>query len=208
MYCKRCHSKIEKNTINCPVCGFNNSNDFEMGKTTEIDIAAINGYKETHNKNKTNPKIIFSIAIILILSILCIKSFITDTRSYDIDNYTTTTTKEVVNTKEFKVGNLRFYYPEEFDVENNTIFLKDNHDINIVFNIIDEETYVDLLSNNELLDTELNDIEAETYANENNYGYLLDIKNTKYHIVINYTSDITEENQTQINTILKSILIK
>jgi hypothetical protein len=125
-----------------------------------------------------------------------------------MDKYTTTTTKEVVNTKEFKVGNLRFYYPEEFDVDNNTIFLKDNHDINIVFNIIDEETYVDLLSNNELLDTELNDIEAETYANENNYGYLLDIKNTKYHIVINYTSDITEENQTQINKILKSILIK
>jgi hypothetical protein len=208
MYCKRCHSKIEKNIINCPVCGFNNSNDFEMGKTTEIDIAAINGYKEPPNKNKTNPKIIFSIAIILILSILCIKSFITDTKSYDMDKYTTTTTKEVVNTKEFKVGNLRFYYPEEFDVENNTIFLKDNHDINIVFNIIDEETYVDLLSNNELLDTELNDIEAETYANENNYGYLLDIKNTKYHIVINYTSDITEENQTQINKILKSILIK
>ena len=208
MYCKQCHSKIAKNIINCPVCGFNNSNDFEMGKTTELDLAAINGHREPPNKNKGNPKIVMYVAILLILSTLGINYLVLNSKGNSEIVYTTTTTKEVVNTKEFKVGNLKFYYTLDFDAVDNRLYLIDDQDINIEFNVIDTNTYYEIINDNEILDTLLNDIEAKTYANDNNYGYLLDINETKYHIVINYDDKITEEVQASINKILKSIIIK
>ena len=206
MYCKQCHKKIEKNVINCPYCGFNNSNDFEMGKTRELDLRLINGSKEPPNKHKSNPKI--AVAIVLIIGILVVAYFVNGTKSDDSNNYTSTTTKEIVNTKEFVIDNLTFYYPLEFDVDNNKLYYIQNSQINIVFNKISDTEYFDIVNNNEVLDTTLNELDAKTYANDNNYGYLLDINNNKYHIVINYTDDIEESVQASINKILKSLIIK
>ena len=208
MYCKQCHKKIEKNVINCPYCGFNNSNDIEMGATRELDLRLINGYKEPPNKHKSNPKIVTAVAIVLIIGILVVAYFVNGTKSDDNNNYTSTTTKEIVNTKEFKIDNLTFYYPLEFDVDNNKLYYIQNSQINITFNKINDTEYFDVMNNNEVLDTTLNEIEAKTYANDNNYGYLLDISNNKYHIVINYTDDIEETVQASINKILKSLIIK
>ena len=207
MYCKRCHKKIEKKNINCPYCGFNNNNDLEMGVTTEIDLSEIRNIKQT-NKHKDNKIIVAIGAILIIIATLVIAYLFNGNQNNNKIDYTTTTTKEVVNTKEYKIDNLVFYYTLEFELENNKLYLIDNHDINIIFNKVDDDEYFNVLNNNEILDTTLNTIDAKTYANDNNYGYLLDIEGKKYHIEINYTDDITEETQASMNKVLKSIIIK
>ena len=208
MYCKQCHKKINKSNINCPFCGFNNSNDLEMGKTTEIDLRLINGYKEPPNKHKADPKLITCIAILLIGSALGITYFLRDSKANDEIYYTTTTTKEIVSTKELSIGDFKFYYTPEFKKNNTTLYLNDNESINITYSIIDDSEYYEIMNNHETLDTALNTIDAKTYAEDNYYGYLIDYNNKKYHIVINYTDDISEEVQASINKILKSIIKK
>ena len=208
MYCKHCHKRIDQNIINCPYCGFNNSNDFEIGKTTELDLRLINGYKEPPNKHKANPKFITVIAILLIGSALGITYLLRDSKANDEKYYTTTTTNEITSTKAYSIGDFKFYYTPEFSKDNNTLYLNENNSININYNVIDDTEYYEILNNHETLDTALNTIDAKTYAEDGKYGYLIDYNKKKYHIVINYTSDISEEVQASINKILKSITVK
>ena len=208
MYCKKCHKSINQNTIGCPYCGYNNSNDYDIGDTIEIDIAKINGSKKPPKKHKSDPVIVTLVAMIVIGSILVTRYLMYDSKSNDNSYYTTTTTKEVVNTKEFKLDNIRLYYTLEFDKDKNTIYLIDNKEINIKIDTIDNDEYYEIINNNEVLDVTLNTIEAKTYANDNVYGYLLENNKKKYHITVNYTDNISEEIQSSLDKIIKSIKIK
>jgi hypothetical protein len=208
MYCKKCHKSINKNLINCPYCGFNNSNDYEIGDTTEINIAAINGFKEPPKKNKANPTTVTMIAILLIGSVLLVRYFMYDSKAHDDAYYTTTTTKEVVNTKEYKNGEIRLYYTLDFEVLDNVITNTYDNNITIKVEQIDDKAYDEIVNNNELLDATINEIETKTYANDNNYGYLLDVNNKKYHITVNYPVNTSEETLSSINKIINSLKIK
>ena len=208
MYCKKCHQQIEKNTITCPYCGFNNSNDYEIGNTTEIDISKINGYKKPPKKHKSDPVIVTLVAMIVIGTILITRFMMYDAKPKDDNFNATTTTKEVINTKEFKFDNIRLYYTLEFDKKKDTIYLIDNPDINIKIEKVTDERYYEIVNNNETLDTSLNTIDAKTYANENIYGYLIENNKKKYHITVNYVDNISEDTQASVNKIIKSIKIK
>ena len=208
MYCKKCHKSINKNLINCPYCGYNNSNDFEIGDTTEINIAAINGHKDPPKKNKVNPTMVTMIAILLIGSVLLVRYTLYDSKAHDESYFTTTTTKEVVNTKEYKYDDIRLYYTLDFELKDNVITYIDNNAITIKVETIDDNTYEDIITNNELLDATINEIEAKTYANDNNYGYLLTANNKKYHIIVNYPNNISEEVLSSINKVINSLKIK
>jgi hypothetical protein len=80
--------------------------------------------------------------------------------------------------------------------------------VTIKVETIDDTTYDDITTNNELLDATINEIETKTYANELNYGYILTVKNNKYHILVNYPIDTSEETLSSINKIINSLKIK
>ena len=208
MYCKQCHKKINKNTINCPYCGFNNSNDFEMGKTTEIDLSEINKTPYLTKEEKHHNRIIVIIVAILVIGVVIILKFNSLNYKGDTPNYTSTTTTEIITNKTYTIGDFIISYNNDFRMENNVLYYKENRSYSISFTIVDAEKYFELSTNNELLDTTLNEIECSTYALDNKYGYLIDYNNKKYHIEVNYLSEDNENIQSKLSNVLKTIKSK
>ena len=215
MYCKKCHKTINKNTITCPYCGFNNSNDFEMGQTLELDLTEINKVPPMTREEKIHhKKIIIATAILLIGAVIVVQLLLFSNKGDPKEittTTTTTTTKEIIVDKEYKIDNLYFYYKDEdFLLEENKLIYKENNNYNISFSIIDNDTYDEIYNNNDMLETSLNETECVTYASIDDklYGYLLDINNKKYHILVNYEDMEHEEILASINATLKSLIIK
>lgn len=208
MYCKKCHQLLENGNTICPNCNFDNSKD----ENTLLQISS--KVKTNKQKNNKQPTIFIIIIIITISLVLILNSFITNTRAKYESNITSpsniTTTIEKYNI--FQYDNIKLSYPNTFGSTTSTIFYKDNSNINITFNKINDEEYNNIINSNEILDAKLNtNIETKTYATDTSYGYLLNINNIKYNIIVNFIKDktiYTEDIQSSISKILNSIVIE
>lgn len=202
MYCKKCNHLLKESSI-CPNCGFNND---EEVKSNELKEA----YVKPKKKN-TYMHVIILISIMFIISLVLIVVYsIKDSKKDDtLERLDKTLTTTVFNkTKTFKFDNLILEYPDSFGVATNTIFYKNNSEINISINSIDLETYNQSIELNEHLDSKIGEFNSITYAEDNSYSHLI-IDGDKYYLIkVNYVNDrsaYTEEVQLTISNILNSL---
>lgn len=214
MYCKKCHTLLEESSAMCPNCYYDNNLDIQNDQTMEFKAIKIEGMNK---KPKINIRpITIIIFIMLICATLIIIYMIKDKKNIHNKEITTTiitTTVNNANYNSFKYKNIEMKYSDNFGASANTIFYKQNSNINIEINTIDETEYNNILNldETEILTDKLGNIETKTLANENNYQHLFIYNNEYYNIKVNFISDdnIYDGNaQMEISKILNSIIEK
>lgn len=204
MYCKNCKNLLPENEFICDRCHFDNV--FEKIINNDLNI------KKTSSKKKNSS--FFSVVVlfcILVIGVVFIYT-IGETKAISIENIVTTNTTVVIENKktEFKFKDLVLSYSSLFGNSSNTIFYKNNTDINITINTILEEDYNNILNGNDCLDSLLGEINTKTYAGELFYSHIFKVNETLYEIKVNYVNDINVYNeslQNEINRIINSIVL-
>lgn len=208
MYCKKCKNLIDENNLICPKCHFDNSSPFK--ETSEIALKRVT--KDLEQTKKTTKAWILPL-LILILGI-CLTTIlmyvVKDSKSLNNEHITQPVLKNLKK-ETFKFGDLTLQYPGIFSSSTNSIYLKSNSAINIVFKYIDLEEYNDILNSNDCLDSKIGNIITKTFAGDNFYSHIFKEKNKYYDITINYINDLNiynESLQLDISKILASIETK
>lgn len=208
MYCKECNSLLNENDSICPNCGIDNKEITE--ETTEIYLDKISNPKEYKN-NKNSKTLIFILILILGLGIISLYIFKDSKKENQNDCSTTTTTTTTAKLSEFKFNNLILEYnKEKYGTSSNTIFLKENNNINININEITEENYMEIINSNDAIDDLLGTIETKTFANLelNSYSHIFSYDEKYYLIEVNYDSLDNEVIQLELSRIIKSLKVK
>lgn len=199
MYCKRCKNLLPENVYICNNCNFDNSLYYE--------------YKNTLKSNKIKKKkqnSSFSVVALFILVCLGVVTFYSFNDNMTYGKVLSTPPKEVIVKKNnFVYQHFKFSYPENFGTSTNTIFFKNNTDINIKIKEITVDDYNTELNSHDFLDTYIKSIPAKTYAEDYKYGYLFIYNNKYYDISVNYINDgtYTELIQLTISNIINSLEI-
>lgn len=198
MYCKRCKTLIDDNTLICPKCKYDNLLD----KTSSFEFKNINDIE----KKKIKKKQITIILLIFVLLISVILIYIIKDNKSIINNIDQTQEIQFINN--FIFENLVFNYPDTFGTSKNTIFYKNNNEYYININIIDELEYNDIINSNDVSESKLGNFDTITYANDSSYTHILNYNNIYYEITVNYLANENLENtktQLEMSKIINSI---
>lgn len=204
MYCKNCKNLLPENEFICDRCHFDNC--FEKGLSDDLII------KRTSSKK--NNQSFFSVVVlfcILVIGVVFIYS-IDESKAISDTNIssTTTTLKIEMKTSNFIFQNIKLVYPSIFGASSNTIFYKNNTDINITVNALSHEEYNNIINANDCLDSVINGITTKTYAGELYYSHVFLIDNIFYEIKVNYINDLNIYNealQNEVNKIINSLVL-
>lgn len=206
MYCKNCKNLLPENEFICDRCHFDNF--FEKGLSDDLII------KRTSPKK--NNSSFFSVVVlfcILVIGIVFIYS-IGETKAISDQISTTSTTTQHILVKErifeFLFSDIKLSYSELFGNSTNTIFYKNNTDINITINTIAMENYNNIINSNDCLDSKIGEIPTKTYAGDLFYSHIFVLNNNYYEIKVNYVNDFNIYNeplQKEISKILNSIVL-
>ena len=209
MYCKKCHTLLEESSSMCPNCYYDNNLDLQNEATQEFKAIKIEGMGISKTKNKLKP--ITLIIILLLIGIgLIILYMVKDKNSLNEKDLTTTivtTTTEPIKAKKFNFNAIELEYGENFGSSANTIFYKNNSNINIEVSTISQEQYTNQTSI-EAIDAKLGDLDAKTIAGDLFYSYLFMHNNEYYDIKVNFIDDenvYTVDVQSEIVQILSTI---
>ena len=209
MYCKKCHTLLEEDTLICKKCKFDNENNIIVKNKKDLD----NLDKELKEEKRNHDYVFPTLIIIAVLSLAGILLYsIKDTKS-DLKDEPITTTQIVVDKEtkhEFTFNNIKLFYTDSFGSATSTIFYISNAAINITFRNIEITEYQQLLEANECLDSKLGEISTKTYAEDTSYSYLFMLNDEYYHITVNYPNNYVMDEQitNEINKIFKTIEIK
>lgn len=205
MYCKGCNALLNENDSICPKCGLDNNRILD--ETTEIYLDKISNPKE-HGNRKSNMPIVIILVFILAIAIIILYIF-KDSENNVRNDVPTTSTTITAQLSTFKFDNLRLKYDNErYGTSTNTIFLKENNNINIVLKSITIDDYNLLINSNEILDDKLGDIETKTFASENSYSHVFLESEHYYLIQVNYTNIDNENIQLELSRIIESLYLK
>ncbi len=205
MYCKGCNSLLNENDAICPKCGLDNNKILE--ETTEIYLTKISNPQEQKNKKNNTPLII---TLIFIIAIIIIGLYVfKDCKNTEPNPTPTTSTTTSSQLNTFKFENLRVKYDKKkYTVNNNSIFLKENNNVNITFKNISIDEYTTISNSNELLDDKLGSVETKTYAGLNSYSHIFTVDGNFYLIDVNYSEATNESIQLELSRIIKSLYLK
>lgn len=204
MYCKKCNRLLKNSSEKCPYCDFDNTINI-----TDITNELRENIKPKKKKD-TQKQVILIIVLMFIISlffiiIYSIKDLKKDNTLNPLNRSTTT---EIKKTKVFKYKNYTMNYPNNFGISKSTIFYKDNSNINIEINNINEDEYNQLKESNEYLESTIGDFNSLTFAEDNSYSHIFIDNNKYYRIKVNYLNDTsvyTEQIQLDISNILNSL---
>lgn len=193
MYCKRCKTLIPDDETICPKCNYDNSKYSQP-------LQELNNYA-LPKRILSYRKIATLLISIILISIGIITLYTTFSKAdIEVDNH--------VQYKTFTFNDLKFKIPSTYGTSTNTIFYKNNTDINININEITSTEYDNEIKKNKPTSATLNKLEALMYQDNNTNTYLLKHNDAYYIIRLNYVSDAkiyTDDVKNDINKILNSI---
>ena len=198
MYCQKCNRLLRDDSTLCTKCGFDNKM-YESHKLTESKI----------NNKKVNPFIVFIGILILVILSFTITYIITRKEPNNV-NFEEISTEKVTLSNEFKYKDLIVSYPENWGSSKSTLFNRDIPKINITFHEITETEYNEIKSINDCLKHSFSEFDGLTYAEEKLYGYIFNLNNVYYKIIVNYENNANYSSsiQNEISQIINSIKIK
>lgn len=205
MYCKKCKNLLPENEFICDRCHFDNF--FEKELSDDLII------KRTSPKK--NNSSLFSVVVlfcILVIGVIFMYS-IGETKAISDEKITTITTEQIMvkeRNYDFVFSNIKLSYSQLFGNSSNTIFYKNNTDINITINTITIEEYNNILNSNDCLDSKIGSVPTKTYAGDLFYSHIFALDNSYYEIQVNYVNDFniySESLQKEITKILNSIML-
>ena len=211
MYCKKCHTLLEESSSMCPNCYYDNNLDYQNEATQEFKAIKIEGMGVSKSKAKIRP-ITFIILLLLICSGLIVFYMVKDKNSLNEKDLTTTivtTTTEPIKAKKFKFQAVELEYGDNFGSSANTIFYKNNSNINIEISTISLEEYNNLIET-EALDKKLGEVDTKTIAGDLFHSYLFTFNNEYYNIKVNFIEDTDIYNidvQSEIHQILSTLVL-
>ena len=127
----------------------------------------------------------------------------------DITTTIVTTTTEPIKAKKFKFQAVELEYGDNFGSSANTIFYKNNSNINIEISTISAEEYNNLTLT-EALDKKLGEIDTKTIAGDLYHSYLFAYNNEFYSLKVNFIEDTNIYNidvQSEIHQILNTLVL-
>ena len=196
MYCKKCKNLLPENVTLCSNCKFDNFLDLK----SSITFSSKNVVNSKRHSSGFSVVVLF---IFLCIGVILFYS-VNATKAYNVDYIKQHNTINFgLETYEYVFDDLKFTYNERFGSSKNTIFYKNNTDININIKTISDIDYSNYVNSNDCIDSVIKGINTKTFAGDNFYSYVFFHNSKYYEVRINYI-----DNSSLFNKDIQSELIK
>lgn len=197
MRCIRCNKEI--NSDICPYCAQDNRQKL---KPLSFDNLIIEKKKRKFNN------IFVIVTFFSVILAIFIGYTIEDSKS--LENDPKKTKIDIVEANTFYFIAFAFSYPNDFIERDQTLYYKNNEQINIAFKTISADEASEIINTEEMIDCQVGDIKSTKYIKEDYYVYLFTYQQNYYTITVNYPNNILkqEDLSNALERIVMSIKIK